>query len=81
MKFQFYTKSQVNPEEPVNGDHCASLHLEKEDLMVLVVSDGVSSHDYDWQAVKQNRAMGIKSKSFREIQGDFTTRLLSTTPG
>ena len=73
MNYQFFSSSQGHPSKPANGDHTLHLFLPDTDDLVLAVSDGVSSHDYDWQA--SQTTCDACMRSFSETNGEYPQRL------
>ncbi len=72
--YEIYENSVGLPTKPKNGDHTGHLVLEDENLVVLVVADGVGEHSCDWDA--SQTTCGSVLERFQETEGDLDLRMV-----
>lgn len=69
------SSSVKNPAKAKNGDYCSHLHLEKENLTILVLSDGVGGSPCDWKASEKSCSLFLSIFGLQSDLKDIRDRI------
>lgn len=73
--FKFIAEKVTKSDKAKCGDSFVVEYLENEEILLLVVADGVSSCPCDWKASEV--ACNVVVKKFKDSQGSIATRMIS----